>query len=166
MNESLLYICISTRPFPLDLLNKTSSNKSSFLPYLPLFWPVRQSSLSQNTPISWYTYSFTSYLFGFNFLSFVWIWNWFLLYLGPIQPIYLKIGPNRQCCLAGSSKMTPRILIFSIAFGADNSFYVKSIATYALTFFGYIISVLAIVYEERKQRNVDETHLWWKVCGN
>ena len=29
--------------------------------------------------------------------------------------------------------------------GADNSFYVKSIATYAPTFFGYIISVLAIV---------------------
>ena len=33
----------------------------------------------------------------------------------------------------------------SIAMGADNSFYVKSIATYAPTFFGYIISVLAIV---------------------
>ena len=66
----------------------------------------------------------------------------------PIQPIYLKIGPNwpnRQCCLAGSSKTALRILIFSIATGADNSFYVKSIATYALTFFGYIISVLAIV---------------------
>ena len=29
--------------------------------------------------------------------------------------------------------------------GADNSFYVKFIATYAPTFFGYIISVLAIV---------------------
>ena len=41
--------------------------------------------------------------------------------------------------------MAPRILIFSIAMGADNSFYVKSIATYAPTFFGYIISVLAIV---------------------
>ena len=44
--------------------------------------------------------------------------------------------------LAGSSKMAPRILIFSIAMGADNSFYVKSIATYASIFFGYIISVL------------------------
>ena len=39
---------------------ETSSNKSSFLQYLPLFWPVLQSraavepnlSLSQNTPIS------------------------------------------------------------------------------------------------------------------
>ena len=28
---------------------------------------------------------------------------------------------------------------------AENSFYVKSIATYAPTFFGYIISVIAIV---------------------
>ena len=41
--------------------------------------------------------------------------------------------------------MAPRILIFSIAMDADNSFYVKSIATYASTFFGYIISVLAMV---------------------
>jgi len=29
--------------------------------------------------------------------------------------------------------------------GADYSFYVKSIATFALVFFGYIISVLASV---------------------
>ena len=46
---------------------------------------------------------------------------------------------------AGSSKTAHRILIFSIAMDADNSFYVKSIATYAPIFFGYIISVLAIV---------------------
>ena len=48
--------------------------------------------------------------------------------------------------------MAPRILIFSIAMGAVNSFYVKSIATYAFTFFGYIISVLAIVFCKQ----------WWK----
>ena len=41
--------------------------------------------------------------------------------------------------------MAPRILIFSIAMGANYSFYVKFIATFALTFFGYIISVLANV---------------------
>ena len=41
--------------------------------------------------------------------------------------------------------MAPRILIFSIAMGADYSFYVKFIATEAPTFFGYIISVLAMV---------------------
>ena len=55
------------------------------------------------------------------------------------NPIYLKIGPNwpnRQCCLAGSSKTAPKILTFSIAMGANNSSYVKSIATYTPTFFG------------------------------
>jgi hypothetical protein len=41
--------------------------------------------------------------------------------------------------------MAPRILIFSIAMGADYLFYVQSIATFALTFFGYIISGLASV---------------------
>jgi hypothetical protein len=43
----------------------------------------------------------------------------------PIQPIYLKNGPNGlnwQCFLAGSSKMAPRILIFSIVMGAKPSF--------------------------------------------
>ena len=39
--------------------------------------------------------------------------------------------PNWRCCLAGSSKTAPRILIFSIVLGAEYSFYVKSIATYA-----------------------------------
>ena len=49
-----------------------------------------------------------------------------------------KIGQNWQCCLAGSSKRAPRILIFSIAIGADYSFYVKSIATCDPTFLVYI----------------------------
>ena len=44
--------------------------------------------------------------------------------------------------------MAPRILIFSIAMDVDNSFYVKFIATEAPTFFGYIISVLAMVLNE------------------
>ena len=50
-----------------------------------------------------------------------------------------------QCCLVGSSKMAPRIFIFLIVLGAEYLSYVKSIATYASTFFGYIISVLASV---------------------
>ena len=50
-----------------------------------------------------------------------------------------------QCCLADSSKTAPRILIFLIAMGAEYLCYVKFIATEALTFFGYIISVLASV---------------------
>ena len=41
------------------------------------------------------------------------------------SPFSLKNGPNGlnwQCCLAGSSKTAPRILIFSIAMGAKPSF--------------------------------------------
>ena len=59
-----------------------------------------------------------------------------------------KIGPNGlnwQCCLAGSSKTAPRILIFSTAMGADYSFHVKFIATYAPAFFWYNNSILARV---------------------
>ena len=66
----------------------------------------------------------------------------------PIQPFSLKIGPNwpnRQCYLAGSSKRVPRILSFSVAMDADNSFYVKSIATYAPAFLRHNNSVLARV---------------------
>ena len=35
---------------------------------------------------------------------------------------------NWLCCLAGSSKTAPRLLIFSTAKGAKPSFYIKSIA--------------------------------------
>ena len=41
--------------------------------------------------------------------------------------------------------MAPKILIFSIAIGADYSFYVKFIATRVPTFWGHIISVLVSV---------------------
>ena len=64
------------------------------------------------------------------------------------KPIYLKIGltwPNRQCCLAGSSKMAPRILIFSIAMGADHSFYVKTIETHSRAFLPLNISAIGTV---------------------
>ena len=57
-------------------------------------------------------------------------------------------GPNWlnwQWCLPGSSKMAPSIFIFSIVLVAEYSSYVKSNATFALTFFGYIISILASV---------------------
>ena len=50
-----------------------------------------------------------------------------------------------QCCLAGSSITALRILFFSIVLAAEYLSYVKFIATYALTFLGYIISVLASV---------------------
>ena len=64
-----------------------------------------------------------------------------VLELPAKQPIYLKIGPNWPnwlCCLAGSSKTAPRILIFSIAMDADHSFYVKNIEAYVLQFFSLI----------------------------
>ena len=48
-----------------------------------------------------------------------------------------------QCCLAGSSKTAARILIFAISMGTEYLSYVKSISTFAPTFYGYIISVLA-----------------------
>ena len=41
--------------------------------------------------------------------------------------------------------MATRIFVFSIVLGAEYSFYVKTIATYAPTFFGYNNSILAIV---------------------
>ena len=41
--------------------------------------------------------------------------------------------------------MAPRIFIFSIVLGAKYLSYVKFIAIYALTFFGYIVLVLESV---------------------
>ena len=79
--------------------------------------------------------------------------------------IYPKIGPNwlnRQCCLAGCSKTAPRILIFSIAMGADYSFYVKLIATCALIFYGNIISVLASVDTNANHQTQILNHIFWR----
>ena len=41
---------------------------------------------------------------------------------------------NPHCCLAGSSKTAPRILISSIAMGTDYTFYVKTIENHARAF--------------------------------
>ena len=61
------------------------------------------------------------------------------------SPFTSKNGPNWRCCLAGSAKTAPTVLIISVVLGAEYSFYMKSIATYAPQFFGYNNSVLAIV---------------------
>jgi hypothetical protein len=53
-----------------------------------------------------------------------------------------------QCYLAGSSKTASRILIFSIAMGADYSFEVKNIEIWAHTFFKDNNSYAAEVYRE------------------
>ena len=47
----------------------------------------------------------------------------------PFGPLYEVNGLDWQCCLVGSSKTAPRILIFSIAMSAKPSFYIKFIAT-------------------------------------
>ena len=55
-------------------------------------------------------------------------------------------GLDWQCCLAGSSLRTPRILIFSIAMGAESLFYVKSIETHARAFLTINIPSIGTVY--------------------
>ena len=54
-------------------------------------------------------------------------------------------GWDWQCCFASSSKMTPRILIFSIAMGAENLSCVKSFETHARTFLPLNISAISSV---------------------
>ena len=71
------------------------------------------------------------------------------------QPNFEVNGLDWQCCLAGSSKTAPRIFIFSIAMGADYSFY----ATYAPAFLGYNNSVLA-----RVARRVTTRHPRFSDC--
>ena len=63
--------------------------------------------------------------------------------LAILQPNFEVNGLDWQCCLAGSSKTAPRIFIFSIFLGAEYLSYVNTIATFALTLFGYGFSVLA-----------------------
>ena len=60
-----------------------------------------------------------------------------------------------KCCLAGSSKTAPRILIFSIVMGADHSFYVKTIYTHAHAFLK--LNILAI---GRVTRIKNEALIW------
>jgi hypothetical protein len=55
-------------------------------------------------------------------------------------------GLDWQCCLAGSSETAPRILIFSIAMGADYSFEVKNIDIWVPAFFKHNNSSVATVH--------------------
>ena len=61
------------------------------------------------------------------------------------SPFTSKIGLNWQCCSAGSSKTAPKILIFSIAMGADYLFGVKNIEIWAPAFFKHNNSSVATV---------------------
>ena len=71
-------------------------------------------------------------------------------------PIYQEIGQNGlnwQCCLAGSSKTAPMILIYSIALGANYSFEMKSIEIWTPAFFKhnntFIATVTVLVLEHQ-----------------
>jgi hypothetical protein len=52
---------------------------------------------------------------------------------------------NWQCCLAGSSKTAPKILIFSMTIGADYSFELISLETCVSQFIGHNKSFLGSV---------------------
>ena len=65
-----------------------------------------------------------------------------------IKPKYLRIRTtcaSLSCCLTCSTKSAPRILIFSIAMGADHSFYVKTIETHARAFLPLNMSAIGSV---------------------
>ena len=64
----------------------------------------------------------------------------------PFGPTSEVNGLDWQCCLAGGSKMAPRILIFSIAIGADYSYDVKNGEIWAPTFLKHNNSFIATVY--------------------
>ena len=63
----------------------------------------------------------------------------------PIWPIFLVDRLNWQCCLAGSSKMAPRMLIFSMAMGANYSLELIFNETCTPQFNGHNNSFLASV---------------------
>ena len=75
------------------------------------------------------------------------------------SPFSSKLGQIGQ--IGSAPKRLPRFWVFQLPWGLNSS-YVKSIATFALTFLGYIISVLAsaskvlqiIQIEQKTQKKV------------
>ena len=63
----------------------------------------------------------------------------------PFGAIFELNGLDWHCCLAGSSKTAPRILIFSIAIGVDYSYEVKNSEIWAPTFYKHNNSFIAAV---------------------
>ena len=72
-------------------------------------------------------------------------------------------GLNWQCCLAGSFKTAPRILIFSIAIDANYTFYVKSIETHVRAYLPLIISAVSSVHTSL-QHKASSVTLSQMVC--
>ena len=73
----------------------------------------------------------------------------------PFGPIFEVNGLDWQCYLAGSSKTAPRILIFSIAIGADYSFDIKSGFSIAPAFSLHNNFDIASVTSMRSSHHVD-----------
>ena len=69
----------------------------------------------------------------------------------PFGPTSEVNGLDWQCCLAGSSKTAPRILIFSIAIDADYSYEVKNSEIWAPAFFKHNNSFIATVSASGKE---------------
>ena len=63
----------------------------------------------------------------------------------PIWPVFEVDGLDWHCCLAGSCKTAPRILIFSIAIGANYSYELKNSEIWAPAFFKHNNSFIAAV---------------------
>ena len=63
----------------------------------------------------------------------------------PFGPISEVNGVDWHCCLAGSSKTAPRILIFLIAIGADYSYELKNSEIWVPAFFKHNNSFIATV---------------------
>ena len=70
------------------------------------------------------------------------------------------MGLDWQCCLAGSFKRAPRILIFPIAIDADYTFYVKSIETHVRAYLPLNISAVSSVYYVMKVSGSS------RICSN
>ena len=70
----------------------------------------------------------------------------------PFGPTSEVNGLDWQCCLAGSFKTAPRILIFSIGIGANYSYEMKNSEIWAPAFFKHNNSFIATV--KRPQRIV------------
>ena len=81
----------------------------------------------------------------------------------------MELPAKQHCFLAGSSKTTPRIFIFSIILGAEYSSYVKSIETHARAFLPLNISAVGSVSRVGLTEmpkffgNIKSNH--WKSCN-
>ena len=77
----------------------------------------------------------------------------------PFGPTSEVNGLDWQCCLAGSSKTAPRILIFSIAIDTDYSYEVKNSEIWVPAFFKHNNSFIAAV------RGRAATADFWQASG-